>query len=218
MKYTDKLKAEVRVIGDGWKQSAYYDNVERTIPAFWGEHSFFKNCFDRLDLGHVVELACGHGRHAEQIKDAAGKISLMDVNQENIDYCKERFKGLQNVAYFTNNGLDFTPLEDNSASSIFCYDAMVHFDHRCVLSYLEDARRILVPGGMALFHHSNNSYPFSTHYGQNPHSRNFMTKELFARYSLDSGLEVIDQFVFDWGSGEKLVKNLDCLTLVRKKA
>tara|TARA_R100000935_G_scaffold22300_2_gene41155 strand:- start:1125 stop:1781 length:657 start_codon:yes stop_codon:yes gene_type:complete len=213
----NQLLEEVKLIGDGWKSSQYYENVENMLKVFWGEDSRFLKRFETLDLSRVLELACGHGRHTEQIKKKAKEIILMDYNQENIDFCKERFKDQKNVDYFKNNGLNFQPIPDSSLTAIFCYDAMVHFDHRNVLSYLEDTLRVLAPGGRALYHHSNNSYPFATHYGQNPHSRNFMTKELFARYCMDCGLKVLDQTVFGWGGGKKRVEDLDCLTLLEKQ-
>jgi cyclopropane fatty-acyl-phospholipid synthase-like methyltransferase len=91
---------------------------------------------------------------------------------------------------------------------------MVHFEHQCVLSYLQDTQRVLIPGGLALYHHSN--YPNSNfqHYGQNPHARNYMTKELFRNFTLKSGLIIKEQIVINWGND----KDLDCLSLVQKTA
>ena len=214
---TDDLINEIETIAKVWHDTKYYENVEKGTPLFWRGSSPFLKCFKKLDLTRVIELACGHGRHAQQIKNDSPDIILMDYHQGNIDYCKERFHNQKNFSYHKNDGLGFQPVSDESVTAIFCYDAMVHFDHRNVLKYLEDTRRVLVSGGRALYHHSNNSYPFSTHYGQNPHSRNFMTKELFARYCLDSGLKVLDQTVLAWGGGEKRVEDLDCLSLIEKE-
>ena len=38
---------------------------------FWDEHLPFRPFFERLDLTATLELACGHGRHAEMIIDHA---------------------------------------------------------------------------------------------------------------------------------------------------
>jgi len=214
--YSEKVKAAVKVVGEGWVESPYYDNVEKQIPRFWNAGSVFKKLFDNLDLTHVVELACGHGRHSAQIQDTADKLTLLDINQTNVDYCSKRFAQSKNIDVLLNNGLDFSPLTNESVTAVFCYDAMVHFDHRCVNSYLQDFTRVAKKGSLGLFHHSNYNYPFSDHYGQNPHSRNFMTKELFARYALDCDLVVEEQIVVDWGGGENLKKGLDCVSLVRK--
>ncbi|CAD5915728.1 hypothetical protein NO976_00348 [Planktothrix agardhii] len=197
-------------IGNNWIESPYYEKAEKSLQGFWDESTCFKKLFNQLDLTHVLELACGHGRHGEKLRGKAQKLTMMDINTSNIEFCTERFKNEKNFEVIKNNGINFQPIPDNSVRSIFCYDAMVHFDHRCVLSYLQDTKRILVPGGLALYHHSN--YPNNNfkHYGQNPHARNYMTKELFAEYATGSGLIIKEQIVINWGDE----KDLDCITLV----
>ena len=100
----------------------------------------------------------------------------MDIFQENIDFSRHRLRFFNNVDSHVNNGYDFQPIADGSLSSIFCYDAMVHFAPEVVRSYLKDTARVLKPGGRALFHHSNYPTAPKEHYGQNPHARNQMTK------------------------------------------
>lgn len=199
-------------IGNDWIESPYYEDAEKFLYVFWDEGQPFKKLFDQLDLTHVVELACGHGRHGEKLRGKAKKLTMMDINDSNIDFCTQRFQDASDFAVIRNNGVDFQPVPDNSVTSIFCYDAMVHFDHRLILSYLRDTGRILISGGLALYHHSNFPNYSSKHYGQNPHARNYMTQELFRKYATESGLKIREQIVIDWG-GEK---NLDCITLLEK--
>lgn len=47
---------------------------------------------------------------------------------------------------------------------------------------------------------------------QNPHCRNFMSKELFAHLCIINGLSILKQKVIDWG-----IKNLDCVSLFQKE-
>lgn len=91
---------------------------------------------------------------------------------------------------------------------------MVHFEQDVVLSYLGDAARVLVPGGRALFHHSNYTAAPGNAYHLNPHWRNFMSKELFASGAIGLGLRVLEQNVLQWGN----VPALDCLTLLERDA
>ena len=211
-KQSDDLLSMANNIGNDWIESRYYENAEKWLHIFWDENRPFKRFFDQLDLTHVLELACGHGRHGEKLKGKAQKLTMMDINQSNIDFCTQRFKKERNFEVLKNNGIDFQPVSDNSITSIFCYDAMVHFADKLVLSYLQDTKRILMPGGLALYHHSN--YPNNNfkHYGQNPHARNYMTKELFKKYAIESGLIIKEQIVINWGGA----KDLDCISLVKK--
>jgi ubiquinone/menaquinone biosynthesis C-methylase UbiE len=209
-----KLKDSVKTVSEHWRNSPYYTEAEQWTWVFWNEDRPFRRFFERLDLESVLELACGHGRHAEQMSARAGKLILMDVLPENIDACKRRLAARKNVEYAVNNGFDFRPVPDAECSAVFCYDAMVHFSPDLIESYLSDTVRVLRPGGMALYHHSNYAAPDDRHYGENPHARNRMTKAQFATYAERAGLTVVEQIVMDWGN----VPDLDCLSLLQRPA
>ncbi|KGQ18535.1 Methyltransferase type 11 [Lysobacter dokdonensis DS-58] len=208
------LAASVDVVGEPWKESAYYADAEQWTFVFWDPAHPFRSYFDRLDLRNTIELACGHGRHAERTAAMAGSLTLMDIHQANLDACRARLGHLPNVRIERNNGYDFRPVEDGSATAIYCYDAMVHFSPDLVASYLQDAARVLAPGGMALFHHSNHDSGSDRHYGLNTHARNRMTLERFSELAREAGLEIADSRALDWGEAVEL----DGLTLVRRPA
>lgn len=90
---------------------------------------------------------------------------------------------------------------------------MVHFSMDIMVLYLNDTARVLRPGGYALYHHSNFFGPGAAHYGHNPHARNVMNFELYAKTAEKVRLEVVESDVLDLGG----VKSLDRLTLLRKK-
>ena len=207
-----------------WKKNDYYDRAERQdwLDPFWSKASPFRAMFMQLDGSCMVELACGHGRHAAHITACnelpkPSRMILMDVNRENVDHCRHRFSAHLEIQALQNNGVDFEPLRDGSISSIFCFDAMVHFEYDCVISYLRDAFRVLKAGGRALLHHSNYMSPGSM-WLNNPHCRNFMSRELFAHVALRTGFRVLDQVVLDWGEGEARVVEVDCLSMIEKLA
>ena len=204
------LEKSVAVVGEAWRDSPYYEDAERWTFLFWDEWRPFRPFFERLDLTATLELACGHGRHAEKIIYRAGRLILMDIHEDNLTFCWQRLGHCLNLEIYRNSGFDFQPVEAKSLTAIFCYDAMVHFSPELVASYLKDAARVLRPGGMALFHHSNYDAPPGRPYGQNPHARNHMTKDLFREYVAQADLEMIETKAIEWG-GEP---DLDRLTLV----
>jgi phytanoyl-CoA hydroxylase len=85
---------------------------------------------------------------------------------------------------------------------------MVHLDKEVVAEYLRDSMRVLQPGGMALFHHSNAGFPQAAGKG----GRKPMSRDLFATLAQDAGLEVVEQVAVAFGDAPEL----DCATLVRK--
>ena len=76
---------------------------------------------------------------------------------------------------------------------------------------------MLHPGGRGFFHHSN--YTGGTDWRTNPHSRNFMSCELFAEYAAEAGLRTIRQRVLGWGAPTDPgghIPDLDGMTIVEK--
>jgi SAM-dependent methyltransferase len=208
-----ELKKQVEVIAAPWASSPYYDDAERWTHIFWSANSPFYQYFSKLNCQTVVELACGHGRHSELVAQRADKLYLLDVVADNIDFCRTRLARFQNIEYHINNGFNFEPIDANSVTAIFCYDAMVHFSPDVAASYLKDTARILKSGGMALYHHSNYAGPAKEHYGMHPHARNCMTMPLFAQYAQQAGLQLVQSQSLSWGG----INDLDGLTLLRKQ-
>jgi SAM-dependent methyltransferase len=195
--------------GDPWTpDNSYFSKAERNRLDAWAIYiaPYIKGC----DFSHAVDLAAGHGRNSVKLAELATRLTIMDIQAGNIEVCKRRFAERANTAFIVNNGFDFQPIGDSDVTFIFCFDAMVHFDSDVVRSYLRDAHRILVPGGRGFLHHSN--YTGGHDWRTNLHSRNFMSKELFAHYAIKEGLQVVVQAAIDWVDAPAL----DCLSLVAK--
>ncbi|HEV7180319.1 MAG TPA: class I SAM-dependent methyltransferase [Candidatus Baltobacteraceae bacterium] len=211
------LAHSVHEVARYWHQDPYYDRAEKSdwLGAFWSLDNVnrpFRRLLNTMNLRVTAELACGHGRHAEQIYRQVPALILIDVVSENVEYCRERFKNASNVAVMQNNGATFQALPDASLTAIYCYDAMVHFEYDVVLSYIKDAARVLQPGGRALFHHSNlSAFPGRDH-RLNPGGRNFMSQELFVHAARRDGFEVVESLIMDWDA-----PHTDCLTLLEKQ-
>lgn len=190
----------------------YYESsdTEEGLAFFWKDGEC-KGLFDQLDLSNVVELACGRGRHVPLYAEKSEHVTLVDILDKNIEFCKQRFSGYGNISYLVNNGRDLSALKSDAYSALFTYDSMVHFELMDIASYLDETYRILEPGGMALFHHSNNNSDYKASYDNAIEARSFMSKNLFAYLAYRSGFEVLEQHVVDW-----VVPDLDCLTLVMK--
>jgi ubiquinone/menaquinone biosynthesis C-methylase UbiE len=188
----------------------YYDNAENDLERFWNENTDFYKYFKQLDLCNVVELAAGHGRHVTKYIEMAGDIILVDILKENIDFCRFRFGEERRIKYYKNSGYDLIDIPNNSVSSVFSYDAMVHFEMIDIFIYLKEIERILVPGGKALIHHSNNG-DYNATFVNALGGRNYMTQNLFRHLCNRANLEVLDQTVIDF-----VKKESDCLSFVEK--
>lgn len=192
----------------------YYDIAEKSsaMDFFWNENWHVYPLFSTLDLKKVVELACGHGRHVPKYIQQAEEIILVDIVKKNIDFCKKRFSQENKIKYYVNNGYDLREIEDESCTSLFTYDAMIHFELLDIFNYLKETYRILEPGGKALFHHSNNTEDYRITFSTATQGHNYMSRDLFAHLADRAGLKVVKQKTIDWQ-----VKDLGCLTLVEKE-
>lgn len=165
-----------------------------------------------IDYSNVMDFAAGHGRNSAWLRERSGHIWIVDINQEVIDYCRQRFQNDHRFSYLRNDGVSLKGIPGASITFLFSFDAMVHFHTSVLRSYVLEFHRVLKKGGYGFCHHSNYSEHPDRDFKENPHWRSFMSKELFAQYLTDVGLEVVEQKVIDWR-----VPKLDCLSLFRRK-
>ena len=203
------IEEAAKYVGDDWKAGSYYDEAERVVETSW-EHEV-RPIIQRhdADFSCVLDLAAGHGRNSNMFRTLAEKIYIVDINQENIDFCKERFKDDKDRFVFVkNNGVDLSEIPDNSISFVFCYDAMVHFDSDVVRAYLGEFRRVLKPECLGFCHHSNYIGNPEGDVHDNPGWRNYMSQSLFAHYCHKENLTVVEYQI--------IRSELDCITMFRK--
>ena len=105
---------------------------------------------------------------------------------------------------------------DGSITLVYSFDSMVHFAPEVVRSYLRECRRVLVPGGHGFCHHSNYTGNRDGDFRTSPHWRNYMSRELFATYCREAGLDLVRSDVIDWGQPPDFYAGLDSLTVFRR--
>jgi hypothetical protein len=118
--------------GDPWQPNhPYFVVAEKDMAWLWTNlvFPFIEDC----DFTASLDLAAGHGHNSPFLLELAQHLSIMEIDPGNIEKCRKRFEGLEQISYYANNGFDYRPLEDDSLTFIYCFDAMVHFDSDVVL-------------------------------------------------------------------------------------
>lgn len=212
----EQRSAFSEAVAHAHEASSYYAVADSAawLAPFWAEGSVFLSLIAQLNMDRAVELACGHGRHTEQLLPRIGHITLVDVLASNIEACRRRFGDDPRVSYLVNNGNDLPGIADASITGLFSYDAMVHFELLDVLSYLRETRRVLVPGGRALLHVSNNRENPEGCFNANLHWRNFGGLDVVRHFVVRCGLTVLSAQTLDWSG----TPDLDGLLLLEKPA
>ncbi|HMI62593.1 MAG TPA: class I SAM-dependent methyltransferase, partial [Puia sp.] len=173
------------------------------VDTFWKKDSVFYSLFQQLNLESVLEIACGAGRHSLQVASRIQKLYLLDSSAGALEIAREKFNGYPQVTYLHNPeglGIPREMLPDGSVSTVFSYDAMVHFEKECVDAYIKDSFRVLKPGGLALLHHSNYDKNPEGIFSSNPGWRNYMSWELFTQMAKASGFRIIESKTISYTS------------------
>jgi SAM-dependent methyltransferase len=188
-----------------------YDTDDATNP-FWNAGTAFASMFARLDLSRILEIGCGTGRHSARIVDRANDLYLLDTSPDALALARARFAAYAHVHVLEPGNGASIPLGVHSVTAVFSFDAMVHFEATTVANYLDETCRVLVPGGLALFHHSVYDRNPTGTFRQNPGWRNYMSESLFAHLASRAGLSVVSSLSFNARQGAGMI---DGLTLLR---
>jgi SAM-dependent methyltransferase len=154
MAQLDQVK---RVFNDTWDWSTAGDEWSQWwggTPALW-YGALLPRIYSYLPTGTILEIAPGHGRWSQYLKDQCERLVLVDVADKCIEACRARFATSSNIDYFVNDGRSLDMLPDLSVDFAFSWDSLVHVDADVLESYLAGLARLLTEDGVAFLHHSN---------------------------------------------------------------
>lgn len=204
---------------DAHAEGGYYQDAERYIQSQWDRVIW--PIIQSLDFTDILELAPGHGRNTEHLRRLAGSITLIDVNPNCIEACRERFGEQRDgctFRYFVTDGDSLSMVDSSSQSLVHSFDSMVHFDSSVVRAYVHEIARVLRPGGSAFLHHSNyGTVAPNSDWAHNPGNRSDMTDERMRGFAQEAGLDVAFQRLSGIADGWGL-EDLDALTVLRRPA
>lgn len=138
--------------GDEWDGQARYCGV----PYDEWKSSLIET-FLKPRLGqkvNVVEIAPGHGRWTDHIVSNCKSLTVFDLSPNCVEFCQERFKDYKHLSCVVTDGSSLPGLADNSVDFIWSFDSFVHMPADVILSYLQEAARVLQPGGAITIHHA----------------------------------------------------------------
>lgn len=163
-----------------WKRGLIEDVLTKWIP----------------EGGVVLEIGPGAGRWSEVLLQRAARLVLVDVSERPLELCRDRFAGDERLECILSSGSDLPGIQDGSIDAVWSFDVFVHVAPSDQAAYLKEIARVLVPGGLAVIHHSD-----GRNRGRLPSRSGWrapMSRRLFAALAADHGLQVECQFD-SWG-------------------
>jgi 2-polyprenyl-3-methyl-5-hydroxy-6-metoxy-1,4-benzoquinol methylase len=122
--------------------------------AFW-HGAILPRIHAMVPTATILEIAPGFGRWTQYLKDACQRLVIVDLTEQCIAHCRERFAGATNIDYHVNDGRSLAMVEDSSVDFVFSFDSLVHADPEVIGGYLSQLGAKLAPDGIGFLHHSN---------------------------------------------------------------
>jgi len=202
-----------------WPESGDEWSIGWGGPVMQWHGTIFPRINSFLPCENILEIACGHGRWTQFLKDLCSQLTVVDLSEQCIDACKERFSESKNITYHVNDGQSLAMIPDNSVDFVFSFDSLVHADESVISSYLSEISRILTKKGSAFIHHSNlGEYQLQLEEIKKNEKRLHwrdpgVDAKKVASMALEYGLCCSSQEIILWGTEHALI---DCFSMIVK--
>jgi ubiquinone/menaquinone biosynthesis C-methylase UbiE len=100
-----------------------------------------------LPTDTVLEIGCGVGRVGVSLAPRCARWIGADVSAEMLRHAASALAGHANVSFVHLNGVDLDGVADGSVDVVYCTGVFMHLDEWERYRYLEEACRVLRPGG-----------------------------------------------------------------------
>lgn len=105
-----------------------------------------------------LEIGFGVGALLQHAAKRAKEVHGLDISGEMLKAAAERLEDAPKVHLRKTDG-DLSVLPDRSFDLVYCSGVFIHFPEKAhVYKYMEEAARVLKPGGMYRFHVDGRSY------------------------------------------------------------
>ncbi len=122
-----------------WKDSVIRCVLEKHIP----------------QGGSVLEIGPGGGRWTGSLISRANRFTGVDISESCVAVCKEKFINSPNASFEVGSGNDLSGISDATLDAIWSFDVFVHINQAEVAAYLDDFKRVMKPGAVAVIHHGS---------------------------------------------------------------
>jgi SAM-dependent methyltransferase len=201
-----------------WNQhDEEWSEVWGTSSALW-HGTLMPRLADLLESADcILEIAPGFGRFTRFLKDHCRRLVIVDLTEQCIQACRERFRDATHIEFHTNDGRTLPMVADRSVDFVFSFDSLVHVERDAVTSYLFEIARVLTADGIAFIHHSNMGAFMDpstrTLTVENRHWRaTSVSAALVRSVSESAGLSCVFQEIINWGVPELT----DCLSIITR--
>lgn len=107
----------------------------------------------------VLDVGSGTGSMAIHIAPKVARYACADISTSLLETARERLKGINGVSYHLLERCDLRIFADGEFDTIFFEAVLGHMDREDSFRYMQEAFRVLKPGGRAYFQFFNLLHP-----------------------------------------------------------
>jgi SAM-dependent methyltransferase len=197
-----------------WNGGYDWSSAGEEWSQVWGgsESQWYGSILSRVGsyfpIRTILEIAPGYGRWTRFLLRRCVRLIGIDLSEECVQLCQERFAGYPRAKFYVNDGKSLKAVADGSVDFVFSFDSLVHAEDDILESYVAQIADKFTPNGIGLIHHSNLGAcaPGTANSHQRAAS---MTADKFLAFCSSAGLACISQEIVNWGQPELV----DCLSL-----
>ena len=112
-----------------------------------GTSAFLLNNVGIHSTDVVLEIGCGIGRVGKHLAGRCRHWIGADVSPNMLGFAAERLRDFSNVEFIELSGNNLRPISDNSIDFAYCTAVFMHLESWDRYGYVEEAFRVLRPGG-----------------------------------------------------------------------
>lgn len=134
----------------------------RGLPSFWwraGQAYRLRLVQAHVDLRgrRILDAGCGVGAYTHALQEAGARALGVDVEEARVAEARGRASG----ACFAVASVERLPFGDGTFDVVFSHEVLEHVEDD--LQALQEAARVLRPGGSLVLFVPNRGFPFETH-------------------------------------------------------
>jgi len=134
---------------------AGYSDEEGLNRSAEDSRSYLENLVGIRPDDVILEIGCGVGRVGAVLAPRCRKWIGCDVSASMLKHAATRLSQFDNVQLVEISGHDLVPIPNASADVVYCIVVFMHLDEWDRYHYVQEAYRVLKPGGRILINNVN---------------------------------------------------------------
>jgi hypothetical protein len=156
--------------------------------------------FAKTHIYNSLEIGPGSGFFSKEFR-AWRKNFFLDILPAQEKIVRRRFNPAhqKNIIWWNTRKHECKNIPQNSCNFVFSWDTFVFFTQKHIQNYLNDLKRVIIPGGYVFIHYTDCHYDYDLKQAKRGYW-NYNTKTAMEKIIRDEGYEIVEMNQFCTGT------------------